>query len=127
MAPPGGLPHCLTDASAVHEGNRRPAGLSDPSCAVRIAYPCAAAPVPATPGRTDRHRLSRGGDCQANDAPHATVLVRTRYDRRTRGHVAGRAAEGTTKKHIVRCPKRFVVRDAYKHLPDPTLPPNSSY
>lgn len=51
---------------------------------VSFAHLCAAAPVPASSGRTDRHRLNRGGDRQANRALHTIVLVRMRHDPRTR-------------------------------------------
>lgn len=48
-----------------------------------FAHLCAAAPVPASSGRTDRHRLNCGGDRQANRALHTIVLVRMRHDPRT--------------------------------------------
>ncbi|MET9520750.1 IS110 family transposase, partial [Streptomyces sp. NPDC002994] len=82
-----------------------------------FAHLCAAAPVPASSGRTHRHRLNRGGDRQANNALHTIVLVRMRYDPRTRDYVARRTAEGMAKKDIMRCLKRFVAREIYKHLP----------
>jgi transposase len=59
-----------------------------------FAHLCAAAPVPASSGRTDRHRLNRGGDRQANRALHTIVLVRMRHDPRTRDYVARRTLEG---------------------------------
>jgi hypothetical protein len=55
---------------------------------------CAAAPVPASSGRTDRHRLNRAGDRQANRALHTIVVVRMRHDQRTRDYVARRTLEG---------------------------------
>lgn len=78
------------------------------------------APVPASSGRTHRHRLNRGGDRAANNALHTIVLVRINYDQRTREYVARRTAEGMAKKDIVRCLKRFVAREIYKHLPHMT-------
>jgi transposase len=86
-----------------------------------FAHLCAAAPIPASSGRTNRHRLNRGGDRQANRALHTIVLVRMRYDQRTRDYVARRTAEGMTKKDIVRCLKRFVAREVYRHLPRPQI------
>ncbi|XKK60701.1 transposase [Streptomyces sp. ARC32] len=77
---------------------------------------CAAAPVPASSGRTDRHRLNRGGDRQANRALHTIVLVRMRHDPRTRDYVARRTLEGLKTKDIFRCLKRFVAREIYRHL-----------
>jgi transposase len=72
--------------------------------------------VPASSGRTDRHRLNRGGDRQANRALHTIVLVRMRHDPRTREYVARRTLEGLKKKDIFRCLKRFVAREVYRHL-----------
>lgn len=85
-----------------------------------FAHLCAAAPVPASSGRTHRHRLNRGGDRQANNALHTIALVRMRYDPRTRDYVARRTAEGMSKKDILRCLKRFIAREVYKHLTSPT-------
>lgn len=82
-----------------------------------FAHLCGAAPVPASSGRTNRHRLNRGGDRAANNALHTIVLVRMKYDQRTQDYVARRTAEGMTKKDIVRCLKRFVAREVYRHLP----------
>ncbi|MFG3310322.1 IS110 family transposase [Streptomyces wuyuanensis] len=82
-----------------------------------FAHLCGAAPVPASSGRTHRHRLNRGGDRAANNALHTIVLVRMKYDQRTQEYVARRTAEGMVKKDIVRCLKRFVAREIYRHLP----------
>lgn len=72
--------------------------------------------MPASSGRTDRHRLSRGGDRQANAALYRIVLVRLRWDPRTKGYLARRTKEGRTKREIIRCLKRYVARDVYRHL-----------
>lgn len=44
---------------------------------------CGTAPIPVSSGRTDRHRLSRGGDRQANTALHHIVKNRMTNDQRT--------------------------------------------
>lgn len=85
-----------------------------------FAHLCGVAPVPASSGRTNRHRLNRGGDRAANNALHTIVLVRMKYDQRTQEYVARRTAEGMVKKDIVRCLKRFVAREIYRHLPHMT-------
>ncbi|WTW96022.1 IS110 family transposase [Streptomycetaceae bacterium NBC_01309] len=85
-----------------------------------FAHLCGTAPVPASSGRTHRHRLNRGGDRAANNALHTIVLVRMKYDPRTRDYVTRRTAQGMTKKDIIRCLKRFVAREIYKHLPHTT-------
>ena len=81
-----------------------------------FAHLCATAPVPASSGRTDRHRLNRGGDRQANRALHTIVVVRMRHDPRTREYVARRKAQGLNNKDIIRCLKRFVAREIYRLL-----------
>ncbi|MZF91068.1 IS110 family transposase [Streptomyces sp. SID5643] len=81
-----------------------------------FAHLCAAAPVPASSGRTNRHRINRGGDRHANSALYTIVLVRMRHDERTRNYVARRTAEGMSSKDIMRCLKRIVAREIYRHL-----------
>ncbi|MFI5972613.1 IS110 family transposase [Streptomyces sp. NPDC051452] len=74
------------------------------------------APIPASSGRTHRHRLNRGGDRAANNALHTIVLVRMRFDERTRTYVERRTKQGMSKKDIMRCLKRFVAREIYRAL-----------
>lgn len=71
---------------------------------------------PTVVSSTDRHRLNRGGDRQANRALHTIVLVRMCHDPRTRDYVARRTLEGLKTKDIFRCLKRFVAREVYHHL-----------
>jgi transposase len=78
---------------------------------------CGVAPVPASSGRTSRHRLSRGGDRNANAALYMIVLCRLRWDPGTRTYADRRTREGKTKKEIVRCLKRHVAREVYRALP----------
>ena len=61
-----------------------------------------------------RHRLNRGGDRQANAALYRVVIVRLRWDPRTRAYVERRTAEGLSKKEIIRCLKRYVARELYQ-------------
>jgi len=77
---------------------------------------CGAAPLPASSGKTTRHRLSRGGDRIANNALWRIVIVRMRYDERTRDYVQRRTKEGLSKKEIIRCLKRYVAREVYHCL-----------
>ncbi|MFJ2206330.1 transposase [Streptomyces microflavus] len=81
-----------------------------------FAHLCAAAPVSGSSGRTDRHRLSRGGDRQASRALHMIAVVRMRYCPRTRAYVARRTQQGLSKKDIIRCLKRFIAREVYHAL-----------
>jgi transposase len=81
-----------------------------------FAMLCGSAPLPASSGRTDRHRLNRGGDRQANAALYRIVLTRLRHDPRTRAYAERRTAEGLSKKEIIRCLKRYVAREVYDAL-----------
>lgn len=78
-----------------------------------FAMLCGAAPIPASSGRTNRHRLNRGGDRQANAALYRVVLCRMRWDSRTRAYVERRTKEGLSKKDIIRCLKRMIARELY--------------
>jgi transposase len=77
---------------------------------------CGAAPLPASSGRTDRHRLNRGGDRQANAALYRIVLTRLRHDPRTRAYMQRRTEDGLNNKEIMRCLKRYVAREVYAAL-----------
>jgi transposase len=75
---------------------------------------CGVSPIEASSGRTQRHRLNRGGDRQANCALHTTVLSRLRWDQRTRDYVQRRTADGKTRREAIRCLKRYVAREIYQ-------------
>lgn len=77
---------------------------------------CGAAPVPASSGKTNRHRLSRGGDRAANAALYRIALVRMSSDSRTRAYVARQTAAGRTKKEIIRLLKRAIAREMFRCL-----------
>jgi transposase len=81
-----------------------------------LAHLCGAAPIPASSGRTDRHRLNRGGDRAANNALYTIALTRMRYDPRTRDYVQRRTKQGLAKIEIMRCLKRYIVREIHTAL-----------
>ena len=78
---------------------------------------CGVNPIPASSGKTNRHRLNRGGDRQANAALYRIVIVRLRYDRRTRAYMHRRTSEGMSKTEVIRCLKRYVAREVFSTLP----------
>jgi transposase len=80
---------------------------------------CGASPIPASSGKTNRHRLNRGGDRQANAALHRVVVVRLRWHQPTRDYMARRLTQGKTKAEIIRCLKRYVAREIYHVLMPP--------
>ncbi|WP_400160649.1 IS110 family transposase [Arthrobacter sp. BPSS-3] len=84
------------------------------------------APVPASSGKTIRHRLSKGGDRQANSALHHVVLSRMQSDSRTQDYVAKRTADGKSKRETMRCLKRYVAREIYRQIFNPVAAPDIS-
>ncbi len=81
-----------------------------------FAHLCAVDPIPASSGKTSRHRLNPGGDRDANAALHLIAVVRMRYCERTKTYAARRTAEGLAKREIVRCVKRYIAREVYRTL-----------
>ncbi|MGH2909824.1 MAG: IS110 family transposase [Solirubrobacteraceae bacterium] len=81
-----------------------------------LAMLCGAAPIPASSGKTNRHRLNRGGDRQANSALWRIVITRMGTDQRTKDYVARRTTEGLSKREIIRCLKRYVAREVFAAL-----------
>jgi transposase len=79
------------------------------------AHLCAAAPIPASSGKVTRHRLNPGGDRQANHALYRIVITRMSSHPPTRAYVERRGQEGLSKKEIIRCLKRYVAREVYRH------------
>jgi transposase len=82
---------------------------------------CGSNPIPASSGKTQRHRLNRGGDRQANAALWRIVVVRLGTDQRTKDYMAKRTSEGRTKAEIMRCLKRYVAREVFAALPREAL------
>ncbi|WIV60843.1 IS110 family transposase [Amycolatopsis nalaikhensis] len=78
-----------------------------------FAMLCGVAPLPASSGTTQRHRLNRGGDRQANRALHLAVVSRIRLDPRTQAYLARKTSEGHSKLEIIRCLKRYLAREVY--------------
>jgi len=73
-------------------------------------------PLPASSGRTIRHRLNRGGDRALNRAIHTIALTRIRSCPRTRAYVQRRTLEGKTPREIRRCLKRYIARELFRTL-----------
>ncbi len=85
------------------------------------AHLCGSTPLPANSGKvTNRYRLNRGGDRQANAALYRIVLTRMSSDPDTRRYVTRRRAQGLNTAEIMRCLKRYVARQVFKHLPTAT-------
>lgn len=75
-----------------------------------------AAPLPASSGKTRRMRLNRGGDRQANRALYLIAIGRLQNHPATQAYAARRAAEGLSRRDIIRCLKRIIARETYNTL-----------
>ena len=80
------------------------------------AHLCGVTPIPASSGKVTRYRLNRGGDRNANSALYRIVLTRMSSHDETRRYVTRRRAEGMSTPEIMRCLKRYVARQTYKHI-----------
>jgi transposase len=80
------------------------------------AHMCAVAPIPASSGKTRRHRLNRGGNREADHALWRIVITRMSAHPATRACTERRTAEGLPEKEIIRCLKRYVAREVYPYL-----------
>lgn len=74
---------------------------------------CGACPIPASSGKTVRHRLNRGGDRQANSALHEIARQRVMRDPETAEYAERARGRGKSDREVMRCLKRYVAREAY--------------
>ena len=74
---------------------------------------CAVAPIAASSGKTQRHRLNRGGNRQANSALWRVAMTRLAFEDRTKTYADRRTTEGLSKREIMRCLKRAIARELY--------------
>jgi transposase len=74
------------------------------------------APIPASSGRRDRHRLHRGGNRQLNRALHIIAITRGRIDPETRAYLARKETKGKSHMEAMRCLKRHLARHYHRLL-----------
>ena len=89
-----------------------------------LAKLCGVCPIPASSGKTNRFRLNRGGNRQANAALYRVAIVRMRSHEPTLTYVRKRTREGKSKREIIRCLKRYIVREIFSHLCQPENTPH---
>ena len=91
-----------------------------------LAKLCGVGPIPASSGKTNRFRLNRGGNRQANAALYRVAIVRMRNHPSTLAYVSKRKMEGKSNREIIRCLKRYIVREIFTHLCRPKPSPTSA-
>ncbi len=108
------LPGCgpLTAAKLVGE-TANPARFRSEAC---FAMHAGAAPIPASSGQTNRHRLSRGGNRQLNAALHRIAVTQIRLDGLGRTYYLRRRSQGDTTMEALRALKRRLARTVFNLL-----------
>jgi hypothetical protein len=74
------------------------------------------APVPASSGRVQRHRLNRGGNRQLNRALYTIAMVQARWDPAARAYLDRKISEGKSASEARRCLKRHLANIVYRAL-----------
>jgi transposase len=104
------------------------AGVARFSSDAKLARMAGSAPIPASSGRTTRHRLDHGGNRQLNCALHRLAVCKARRDPDTAAYLARKQAEGKSRREALRCLKRHLARRIFRLLQPPrqtaTAPPS---
>jgi len=94
----------------------------------QLAMHAGAAPLPASSGNKNRHRLNRSGNRQLNCALHRIAVTQGQHHPPARAYLARKQAEGKSRKEALRCLKRHLARTVYRTLTNPKQqtmkPPN---
>src|SRR3954454_8632849 len=82
----------------------------------QLARHSGVAPLEASSGRTQRHRLDRGGNRQLNSALYRIAITQARYHPGARAYLERKQAEGKSRREAIRCLKRLLVRVVFNTL-----------
>jgi transposase len=96
------------------------AGAQRFATSAKLARAAGVAPIPASSGNTQRHRLDHGGNRQINAALHRVIITRARCHQPTRDYIAKRRAEGKSTREANRCLKRYLARRVWRLLQPPS-------
>ena len=97
------------------------AGAQRLATSAKLARAAGVAPIPASSGDTQRHRLDQGGNRQINAALHRIIVTRARCHPPTRDYIERRRREGKSTREAIRCLKRYLARRVW-HLLQPARP-----
>jgi transposase len=121
LARPGIGPVCAAQLLATAGDN--PDRLASEAA---FAALCGVSPVEHSSGKTQRHRLNRGGDRAANSALWTIATNRLIHDPRTRTYAERRTATGSSRKEILRLLKRYIAREVFTEIRCALTPPKIS-
>lgn len=92
------------------------AGIESLQTESDFAMFCGVAPLDASSGRQQRHRLNRHGDRDINCVLHRAVLTQLQRPGQAREYAQRRTTEGKTPPEIRRCLKRYIARAVFRAL-----------
>src|SRR5688500_13485291 len=92
----------------------------------KLARAAGLAPIPVSSGRTDRHRLDRGGNRQINAAIHRVAVTRARGHPETIDYLARKKTEGKPHRQAVRSLQRHLARRVWQLLRAPHPVPETA-
>jgi transposase len=82
----------------------------------QLARHSGVAPLQASSGKNQRHRLDRGGNRQLNAALYRIAITQSRYHPAARAYLERKQAEGKTRREAIRCLKRLLARTVFNTL-----------
>jgi transposase len=82
----------------------------------QLARHSGVAPLEASSGKSQRHRLDRGGNRQLNAALYRIAITQARYYAPARDYLERKRAEGKSRREALRCLKRLLVRVVFNTL-----------
>jgi transposase len=92
------------------------AGARRFSSDAKLAMLAGAAPLDASSGRQQRHRLNRRGNRQLNLALHRIAVTQARLHPPARAYLERKRAEGKSRREALRCLKRYLARAVWRTL-----------
>jgi transposase len=82
----------------------------------QLARHSGVAPLEASSGRIQRHRLDRGGNRQLNAAFYRIAITQARIHPAARAYLERKQAEGKSRREAIRCLKRQLARVVFNTL-----------
>jgi transposase len=102
------------------------AGIQRFSTDAKLARLAGVAPIPASSGKNNRHRLDRGGNRQLNCALHRIAVVQGQTHEPARTYLARKEGEGKTRREGLRALKRHLARVVWRTLQQAAQPQEPS-
>ena len=103
---------CGTIAAGIIIGEL--AGTAGFASDAKLAAWAGTAPLDASSGRQQRHRLNPGGNRQVNRAIHTIIITQLQTGGEAADYINRRITEGKTKKEAIRAAKRHLTRKIWK-------------